>query len=809
MNIILPIAGKGERFSKCGYRDPKPLIPIFDKTMIDYVLSHLQLQPEDNIFIIYNQSLNSYSFSEIISKNYPSFRLQFIQVNDTRGAAETLYLGIDFILRNYTYAKKCLLIDCDTFYTEDIVSIFRHQDDNDNMIFYTKKPSEPPIYSYIQMDEENRVLQIAEKQKISENANTGAYAFRNIHELYQYCKYVVDHNIVFTPPGRQAEQYTSCVIHEMLSSQQHRFVGFECKLDRVFSLGTPNEVEAYVDKTHAFLFDLDGTLVITDDIYYNVWSSILLQYNIVLTPEIFQKFIQGNHDTYVANTFLHNIHMDIHQLSKQKDELFIQHLEKIRIVPGIYEFLRSIRLSGHKACIVTNCNKRVANEIVKYIGIEQYVDFIISADDCIHGKPNQEPYWNAIQRYHIDHRKCIIFEDSKSGLLSASGVNPKRLIGMETIYTKDELKTYGVHFSISDFTTIGDAASVIVDFTEGNQPSSIQKMIVDCFDCEIQFDENKLKGGFIADVIRFSLKNENKYDHYIVKYEKEGTNNLSLMAQTLDLYQREYYFYKNIAPYVPMKIPKFINVIIDDDFIEKGVILENLFETAGFQLNLDLNTVSIDVSLKIIDRMARMHAKFWNKQLKKKFAQLHKNNDSLFCPFFSNFLQEKYPVFKEKWKGILSTTQLQRLDENYANFENIQQQLSDKHLTFIHGDVKSANLFFDTVHENEPYFLDWQHCAIGKGVQDLVFFIMESFDITHFSHFVPIFQHYYYRKLVEYGITNYSFDEYMIDFKLSICYIPFFTSVWFGSLSNDELIDKNWPYFFIQKFVWFQGTFCE
>jgi len=45
----------------------------------------------------------------------------------------------------------------------------------------------------------------------------------------------------------------------------------------------------------------------------------------------------------------------------------------------------------------------------------------------------------------------------------------------------------------------------------------------------------------------------------------------------------------------------------------------------------------------------------------------------------------------------------------------------------IHGDIKSPNIFYDTKCGFEPYFLDWQHCAIGKGAQDLIFFIIEKF----------------------------------------------------------------------------------
>ena len=53
--------------------------------------------------------------------------------------------------------------------------------------------------------------------------------------------------------------------------------------------------------TFAFLFDLDGTLILTDDIYYNIWEIILKDYNITLTTEIFNNYIQGNNDNFVIN----------------------------------------------------------------------------------------------------------------------------------------------------------------------------------------------------------------------------------------------------------------------------------------------------------------------------------------------------------------------------------------------------------------------------------------------------------------------------------------------------------------------------
>ena len=316
---------------------------------------------------------------------------------------------------------------------------------------------------------------------------------------------------------------------------------------------------------------------------------------------------------------------------------------------------------------------------------------------------------------------------------------------------------------------------------------------------DILIDNDKLKGGFIADVISFKTITENgKIFSQILKYENKENNGLSIMAHKLKLYDREYYFYTNIANKININIPFFYGVIKHDD-VNVGIVLENLLEKK-YKINLNLNLESIDVTLKIVNRMAKFHSHFWNKDLKKMFPELKNTNDNTFCPFFTDFINERYELFKNKWFKILNKNQTDKCNEMYNNFSIIQQKFStDNHLTFIHGDIKSPNIFYDLENDYEPYFIDWQHCSIGKGVQDLVFFMIESFDIINIKSIFHLTKYYYYKKLIENGVTDYSFQEYENDLYDAICYIPFFTSIWFGTVPQDELIDKNFPYFLISK----------
>jgi aminoglycoside/choline kinase family phosphotransferase len=125
-------------------------------------------------------------------------------------------------------------------------------------------------------------------------------------------------------------------------------------------------------------------------------------------------------------------------------------------------------------------------------------------------------------------------------------------------------------------------------------------------------------------------------------------------------------------------------------------------------------------------------------------------------------------------------------------------------LTLIHGDVKSPNIFFKRGENGiEPFFIDWQYIAYGKGVQDLVFFMIESFDKESLRKNYRLFKHYYYVKLLEYGVCGYSAEDYETDFKNASRYFPYFVGIWFGTTPNEDLIDVNFPYFFINRLVAF------
>ena len=249
MNIIIPIGGAGERFSQENFTLPKPLIPVLGKPMIHRLISSLSITSSDTVRIIYNATLKRYNFEDLIRFWFPKLNISFVSLpKQTKGPSETLQYGLSDL------TGECLLLDCDTFYDEDILELYRTTT-NKNCIFYFNSTDPNPIYSYI-LIANGHVIDIAEKTKISDNANVGAYGFASVDNLLKLC-------------DSHTPTYISALYHTMIRTDENIFAQ---EISKFHCVGTPIQLKSYCNRfIHTadplrVCFDLDNTLVTYPDV---------------------------------------------------------------------------------------------------------------------------------------------------------------------------------------------------------------------------------------------------------------------------------------------------------------------------------------------------------------------------------------------------------------------------------------------------------------------------------------------------------------------------------------------------------------
>lgn len=789
MIIIIPIGGIGNRF-KNQTNIPKALIEVAKKPIICYLLNNLinYLSEISFIYIPYNYNeYRNYNFEDFLIKTYPQLKFVFFKLmENTCGCASTIYISLQHLInQNKTIENLPILsIDSDNFYKIDIIKLWNRE----NKIFTFKdyNLNENPKFSYVKFNNNNLIEIIKEKEFIDNNkfdfnyACCGAYGFNTVKELFIYSAKIInnENNKV------NNEYYISSIIKEMINDG-YKFINETIHNKYYFSLGTPEQIKKY---EYLYLFDLDGTLIDSDNLYLKIWNKLLNDfYNYSIDKDFFDNYIKGYSDDFFLKSLIPNIdEQQLKLISNLKDELFIKSINEINFYNGSIDFLK--KLQNNNIAIVSNCNKKTAMTIINSNPyLIDLISHIITADDCKEKKPNPEPYLNAIKTFDKENNfKLIAFEDSKIGYLSAKRAN------IEKIFMKindNNNNNYEQSFNNYNELNIDNLYS-----NENNDNYTIIKDIL-C-DFLIKINKNKFnkdeKTGYISQINSYKIINNKKKFNVILKLPNYN-NSLVFTANKLELFNNEYYFYKYLAFMIKniINIPKCLGVCNKT----KCILMEDLTKKYKGVFNINLND-NIDILLNVIKNISILHNTFIitneNTNINLCINNVKKINEYIYYKELIDNRYEKFKLINSKFIDIKTIKLLDKIINE--NFDKIINKLSEFPLMLCHGDLKSPNIYYKNF--NEPYFLDFQYINLSKGTTDIIFLLCES--IIFNKNITELVLNYYYL-LVK---NNYiSYNDYLNNIRMSLCIFPLFVCIWFNTENNNNLNDKLFPLKFMKNFI--------
>lgn len=198
----------------------------------------------------------------------------------------------------------------------------------------------------------------------------------------------------------------------------------------------------------AIIFDMDGVVIDSTKEIELFWEDWARRESIPYNRDIITKYIHGRTSEETIELLFANSTPEV----KRKIDIASGEFDRTmrpELIKGIHNFLTQLTEEKITVALVTSSPKERVKPLLDHHNVYSYFKEIITGDDIIHGKPDPEPYIKMADKLKIAYKKCLVFEDSDSGIKSALSAEMK-VISLNNYNIKDE----NIIAVIKDFTEI-------------------------------------------------------------------------------------------------------------------------------------------------------------------------------------------------------------------------------------------------------------------------------------------------------------------------------------------------------------------
>ena len=199
----------------------------------------------------------------------------------------------------------------------------------------------------------------------------------------------------------------------------------------------------------AFIFDLDGVLVSTENNHFLAWQRCAHSLGIEFSEkenellkgvsriDSLKKILELGKKTIANDEF--------DRLLKSKNDFYlesIQDLNQDNLLPGVLAVLQSAK--AHGILLGVGSSSKNANFILDKLKIQTYFDVVIDGNGVRNPKPDPELFINGAKALDLSPAECLVFEDAASGIAAAKaggftavGVGNPHIAALADIYLND------------------------------------------------------------------------------------------------------------------------------------------------------------------------------------------------------------------------------------------------------------------------------------------------------------------------------------------------------------------------------------
>lgn len=235
VDLVMPMAGRGSRFSAAGFAAPKPLLLLDGQPFFWWATESVRrvFSLRSLAFVVLAEHVEAHAIDREILSRYPEAGIVALP-DVTSGSLATAVAGCEAVS-----GEAWLVVnDCDHAFRADGLASALPGFAPDTAGFLCHFRSRAPSYSYALYDDAGRLVRTAEKDPISDLAIAGAYGFRDRATFLR-------HADAYAADCPYPELFMSGVYNTMVAAGAAVRGGL---LDEHLSFGTPREYEDAVGR---------------------------------------------------------------------------------------------------------------------------------------------------------------------------------------------------------------------------------------------------------------------------------------------------------------------------------------------------------------------------------------------------------------------------------------------------------------------------------------------------------------------------------------------------------------------------------
>jgi HAD superfamily hydrolase (TIGR01509 family) len=172
----------------------------------------------------------------------------------------------------------------------------------------------------------------------------------------------------------------------------------------------------------AVVFDMDGLMFNTEDVYTLAGVEVLRRRGHEFTAELKHKMMGMQPRPAFERMIAHCRLADTwEQLAEESNRVFHNLLDgRLAMMPGLLELLDALERAAIPKAVCTSSSRELVAACLRPFKLRERFEFVLTAEDIVHGKPHPEIYLTAAQRFATPPAEMLVLEDSENGCRSAA-----------------------------------------------------------------------------------------------------------------------------------------------------------------------------------------------------------------------------------------------------------------------------------------------------------------------------------------------------------------------------------------------------